>query len=108
MLLLGVENGTERSFPALVLLPQAVLPPRVQAVADRHGQTQELLGVRVLLAVQLLSGVSLLAIHLDELHPWLVLVEGWGVAGQPTHAPAGQDEVKLVQLPLLQGQGPIL
>lgn len=90
-------------FVALLLSPNGTGAPRVHAVADRHGQSEELLGVRVL-AVQLLSGVSVLNIHLDELHPRLVLVERWCVAVQATHAPTTQDEIKLVQLPLLQGE----
>lgn len=83
----------------LHLLPNGIGAHRVHAVADRQGQTEQLQGVRVL-AVQLLSFLN---IHLYELHPRLVSVELRCVAGQATHAPTTQDEVEIVQLPLLQG-----
>lgn len=84
-------------------LPNGIGTPRVHAVADRQGQTEQLQGVRVL-AVQLLSSVPTLNGHLYELHPRLVSVELRRVAGQAAHAPTTQDKIEIVQLPLLQGQ----
>lgn len=83
-------------------VPDGIGAPYVHVVADGVGQTQEPLGVRALV-VFLLSGLRVLSIHLDELHQWLVLVEICCVRRQATHTSTAQDEVQLVQLPLLRG-----
>lgn len=80
-------------------VPDSVGAANVHVVAGRLGQTQEPLGVWGLGVF--LCSVHVLSIHLDEFHPWLVLVEIWCVSRQTAYSSTVQDEIQLVQFPLL-------